>query len=274
MGSLCLQAFSGLMAAEQKQLEDGAPAAIVSTDMVERAAGIFAALGVSAALLHRRRTGSGQAVKLSKLAVAGYLQGARTGDVPAADARVRNPARDRLLAIRAEGGSYAEQLTARAAIVAVPSQVFYRAYRTLDGAVFIGALSAPLRGRARRAMETDFLHRDDPNWDPEDPQFLAYCLAQQTEIEARFRSRTTEEWIARCEAEKVPVGEVVFPEDLADSEQAHANNLMVWVDHPTAGRQLQAAPCIRFRRHPKPEPAGAPTLGQHSADLLSSGLEH
>jgi crotonobetainyl-CoA:carnitine CoA-transferase CaiB-like acyl-CoA transferase len=269
MGPLCLQAFSGLMATEGKRLEDGSPAAIVSTDMVARATGVFTALGVSAALLHRHRTGRGQAVKLSKLAVSLFLQGPRTGDVPAADDRVRNPARDRMLAIRAEGGSFAELLAARGPIVNVPSQVFYRAYNTSDGAVFIGALSAPLRARARRAMETEFLHRDDPNWNPDDPDFLAYCAAQQAEIEERFRSRTTAEWIARCEAENVPAGEVAFPEDLAESEQAHANELMVWVDHPTAGRQLQAAPFIRFRRHAKPELSGSPTLGQDNADLTA-----
>ena len=268
MGPLCLQAFSGLMAAEGKRLADGAPAAIVSTDMVERASGIFAALGASAALYHRRRTGRGQAVQLCKLAVGLFLQGGRTGDVPAADDPLRNPARDRMIAIRAAGGSFTEQLAARGPIVNVPSQVFYRAYNTRDGAVFIGALSAPLRARARRAMETGFLHRDDPAWNPDDPNYLAHCAAQQAEIEERFRSRTTAEWIARCEAENVPAGEVVFPEDLADSHQAHANALMLWVTHPTAGPELQAAPFIRFRRHPTPAPAGSPLLGEHRETIL------
>lgn len=263
MGPLCLQAFSGLMAAEGKVLDDGAPAAIASTDMIERCAGIYAALGASAALLGRRRSGRGDVVRLSKLAVAMFLQGGRTGDVPAVDDRVRNPARDHMLALHAAGAGFAERKAARSPIVAIPSQVFYRAYNTSDGAVFIGALSAPLRARARRAMETDFLHRDDPNWNPDDPAFLAHCAARQAEIEAHLASRTTAEWIARCEAENVPAGEVVFPEDLADSEQAHANDLMVWVQHETAGRQLQAAPFIRFRRHPRPQPVGAPVLDAH-----------
>ncbi len=254
-------------------LEDGAPAAIHSTDMIERAAGMFAALAVSAGLFQRRRTASGDTVRLSKLAVASYLQGGRTGDVPAADDRVRNPVRERMRAIRARGGSYGELRNARAAITKVPSQAFYRAYNTRDGAVFIGALSAPLRARARRAMETDFLHRDDPNWNPDDPAYLAYCVQCQAEIEARFRGRTTAEWIARCEAENVPAGEVVFPEDLADSEQAHSNGLMVWVEHPRAGRQLQAAPFIRFRRHAPPQPTGAPLLGSSNTATVTQPLQ-
>ena len=65
---LVLQAFSGLMAAEGKSEADGRPAPIVSTDMPARAAGLFAALGIAAALLHRERTGRGQEVTASQLA--------------------------------------------------------------------------------------------------------------------------------------------------------------------------------------------------------------
>jgi len=260
--ALVMQAISGLMGAEGKTA-DGVPTPLVATDMTGRSAGILAALGVSAGLFFRERTGIGQKIDISELAVAAFLQTGRTAEIPAADSRLRNPARDNVRALRAAGASYAAQHAARQAGLPIAFGPFYRGFVTADGAVFVGALSRGLRDRARRAFGTTLLHRDDPRWDPNDAAFVAECRAEEARIEQRFRAAPSAHWVQRCEAENVPVGAVAFPEDLASSPQAIANDYFVPVPDDTARPQQQAAPFIRFGRFPAPSPAGAPTLGEN-----------
>ncbi len=264
---LVLQAFSGLMAAEGKSAADGTPAPIVSVDMPARAAGLFGALGIAGALLHRERTGRGQEVTLSQLASALFLQGGRAADIPPADA-ARDAGRARRVEMKANGLNFAEQMAARrAAAAAMSGSVFYRAFNTADGAVFLGALSRPLRDRARRAMRTNFLHRDDPAWDPQDAEFMARATEEAATIVAGFRELTTAQWLERCDAENVPAGDVVFPEDLAASAQAIANEYIVAVDGDES--QRQAAATARFSRHEMTYRA-APRLGEHTDEVVSS----
>lgn len=78
----------------------------------------------------------------------------------------------------------------------------------------------------------------------------------------------TRDAMDRLEAERVPCGVVVSPEDLPDDPHARAIGLFVDGDHPVAGR-------IRLPRHPTqfgatPAHLGgpAPALGQHTDELL------
>lgn len=265
---LVMQAFAGLMASENKRLDDGAPAAIRSTQMAARTAGICAALGVSSGLYYRRRTGKGQRIETSQLRTALAVQAGRTSTNPPADERTRTPGVERLKKARANHEGFDAIQQARTSMRAGVGNIFYRAYQTSDGAVFIGALSRPLRDRARRALDTDFMARDDPDWDPSDPETQRQAEEAVRQVEERFRRHTTAEWEARCDAENVPVGEVVFPEDLADSEQARENHYVVEVQHESAGIQQHVAPFARFNAFPVPRIEGAPSLGRDTEAVL------
>ena len=265
---LVMQAFTGLMASENKRLDDGAPAAIRSTQMPARTAGIVAALGVSTGLYYRKRTGKGQHIETSQLVTALAVQAGRTSSNPPADERTRTPGLVRLRKAREDQAGFDAIQQARTSVRAGVGNIFYRAYQSNDGAVFIGALSRPLRDRARRALETDFMARDDPSWDPTDPEAQKYAEEQVRLVEERFRRYSTEEWEARCDAQNVPVGEVVFPEDLADSEQARANHYIVEVEHETAGTQQHVAPVAKFNAFPLPKIEGAPSLGRDTEAVL------
>lgn len=267
---LVMQAYTGLMASENKRLADLAPAAIRSTQTPARTAAIIAALGVSTGLFHRERTGKGQHIETSQLVTALAVQAGRTSTNPPADERNRTPGIERLRDAREAHEGFDAIQAARGSMRQVVGNIFYRAFQTKDGAVFIGALSQPLRARARRAMETEYLHRDDPNFDPTNPETVKYAQEQVALVEERFREYTTAEWEARCDAENVPVGEVVFPEDLAQSEQAKANHYILEVEHETAGTQLHVAPIARFNAFPVPKIEGAPSLGRDTDDVLKS----
>ena len=81
---LILQAMSGIMTAESK-VSNGAPVHVVSSPMVDTAAGICLAWCVCAALYHRERTGQGQKVETTLLGLALALLGMRFVEIEALD---------------------------------------------------------------------------------------------------------------------------------------------------------------------------------------------
>jgi crotonobetainyl-CoA:carnitine CoA-transferase CaiB-like acyl-CoA transferase len=267
---LVLQAFSGLIATEGKRTEDGAPAPLVSTEITQFPAGVLMAMGVAAALLHRERTGRGQRVDVNGLGVAMAIQGSRSG-LNAPDVKTRTAEIDRLKALRANGARWDELLPPEPPPnpVADAGRVMYRSFITRDGAVFLGALSRNLRNKARKALGTDFLHRDGPGFDPKDPAIIERSTRFVPEMVNLFASRTTAEWCKTLESHGVPCGEISFAEDLGDSEQARVNRYVATLTHPQDGEQHQVAPPARFGCYPEPVLRPAPALGQHTSEVLA-----
>jgi crotonobetainyl-CoA:carnitine CoA-transferase CaiB-like acyl-CoA transferase len=260
------QAVTGLMAGEGKVSDRGHPLYIVSSPLADYATGIAIAWAVSAALFHRERTGEGQLVESSLLATALALQGGVVMENPKADASFRTAARERRRALRRQGAPYAEQVRARVA----PGRggMFYRAYCTADGAIAIGALSKPLREKARRALETDFMGQEDPDYDPLDAAFVAKARRATREVEERMKQRTTEEWLQTFAHEGVPAGPVQFPEEMAHEAQVRANGLMVELEHEVSGPQQTVGPILKFSTAGAPELRASPPLGRDTDACL------
>jgi crotonobetainyl-CoA:carnitine CoA-transferase CaiB-like acyl-CoA transferase len=267
---LVMQAFSGMLASEGKREEDFTPRQIVSLRMAERSTGLAIALAIATGLLHRARTGQGQRIKTSQLKNLLALQPGRVSDNPPADERARGPRRDRILELRARNGRFEEFVTSASPENPVGANIFYRPYQTRDGAVFMGALSRGLRDKARKALNTDFMGRDDPDFDTKNPQHVAAARAELAEVVARFRERTTAEWIAIFDEAGVPAGAVVFPEDLSSEPQVLENGYVCVVEHETAGRQIQVSPAAQFSEFPDPPTVGSPTLGRDSKECLAA----
>jgi crotonobetainyl-CoA:carnitine CoA-transferase CaiB-like acyl-CoA transferase len=260
------QAVTGLLAGEGKVDEQGNPLYIVSTAVADFSTGLAIAWAATTALYHRERTGEGQRVETSLLATALAIQGSAVMEHPEADASFRAPARERRRKLEREGASYPELLRARTA----PGRggLFYRAYRTKDGAIALGALSPPLRAKARRALETDFLGPEDPQYDPLSEEFRVRARQAAREVEERMRTRTTAEWMAILQREGVPAGPVRFPEDLSSDPQVEANELMVDVEHELSGPQRMVAPLLRFSSAGRPALHAAPPLGRDTDACL------
>lgn len=255
---LMVQAVSGALMAERKTRPDAVtPAPLKSTRFVDYGTGLMMCVGISAALLHRARTGKGQRVETSMLHNMLTLQGGRAVTNEMADVR-QAESRARLHAARAAGESLREAVRPAPDIV----NPFYRAFQTRNGAVFVGALSRRLRDRARTALGTDLMLRDSPDWNPRDPEQMAVARRKQVELEQRVKERTTQEWIDTLEAAGVPTGEVVFPEDLAETPHLHANRYLIEIEQPGVGRTLQVAPPIRYSRFPDPDLSPAPSQGE------------
>jgi crotonobetainyl-CoA:carnitine CoA-transferase CaiB-like acyl-CoA transferase len=79
---------------------------------------------------------------------------------------------------------------------------------------------------------------------------------------------TSEEFDRRLTAEDVPHGLVRRLRDVHTDPQVVSNGTFVEHEHPIAGRMREPRHAALFRGTPIGDPAPAPGLGQHSAEIL------
>jgi crotonobetainyl-CoA:carnitine CoA-transferase CaiB-like acyl-CoA transferase len=79
---------------------------------------------------------------------------------------------------------------------------------------------------------------------------------------------TTADAMARLEAQRVPCGTVVRPEELAADPHAAAIGLLVESEHPTVGAIRQPRHPAQFEATPAQLGSPAPDLGQHTDEIL------
>ena len=67
---------------------------------------------------------------------------------------------------------------------------------------------------------------------------------------------------------EVPFGIVRKLEELVDDKQVMHNGTFRYVDHPVAGRLIEAIPAPRFKGTPLEQTGPAPTVGQHTEEIM------
>ena len=80
---------------------------------------------------------------------------------------------------------------------------------------------------------------------------------------------TTEEAMARLEAQRVPCGVVTSPADLVDDAHAQAVGLFVESDHHVSGRVRLPRHPARFAGTPADLGGASPALGEHTDEVLT-----
>ena len=83
-----------------------------------------------------------------------------------------------------------------------------------------------------------------------------------------LKSRTTEEWLARLEAEGVPCAPVLTRDQVIVHPQIAASNILLESDHPVAGRLQQTRTAATFET-PTVVRYGAPRLGEHNEEVFA-----
>jgi crotonobetainyl-CoA:carnitine CoA-transferase CaiB-like acyl-CoA transferase len=235
-----IQAYGGF-AANQTDPATGEPRFLNQT-AADKITALYAAQAMTAALFARERTGRGTHVRLAMLdAVVSFLW---------ADAAGNEVLRD---ADRSQPSSFVQN---------------FRPFRFRDGwGICTPTSDADFAGMCRAFGVTGY---DDPR--------VATIVerAKHRELTGQFVQRcyeaaaamTTSEAIGRLEAERVPCGVVLSPEELARDPHAQAIGLLVDSQSPVAGRLRQPRHPAQFGDHRPPLGAAAPTLGQHSDELL------
>ena len=267
------QGYSGMMASEGKTDELGAPQLIQSAPYADRASGIAAAMGVSAALYHRERTGEGQLIRLSLLQTALELLARQVAREPVHDAITRDPMVERLEAMQASGASYTELLDERRGQMAqfTSHRLYYGGYNTKDGAIVIGCVTRFNRDAARKVLGTEGEPSDDPDFNAADPESVQGSIEWKTRIDKTMLTRTAEQWVTALDAAGVPATVVHFPEQMADDPQVKALGMVVELTHKVTGKQRLVGPLLRMSKTPPVALLPAPTLGGHTDEVLREG---
>ncbi len=234
-----IQALSGL-AAIQADGETGRPK-MIRTIIPDKTTALTAAQAMTAALFARERTGEGQHVKLAMLdTMVSYLwPEGMTGQT----------------LVGKEVQSARAQLS--------PDLIF----QTTDGYITAGAVS----NIEWRGMCTALGH---PEW-LEDERFLT-INDRAVNVNARLQltgdvlaSNSSAYWLQRLDAQGVPCAPVLSREEVIKHPQIEASDLVHEYDHPTAGRIRQPRPAAKFDKTPSSIQRPAPTLGEHSREILT-----
>jgi formyl-CoA transferase len=256
------QAASGLLMHRLWLDEHGFPALSGPAAPADFTTAYSIALAVCAALLHRNVTGRGQLVETSLLANALMIQGSAFMSVPVADGERRAAFLGDLERSRAEGEPFDTFVRRRRAAseTVIGMGIYYRGYKTKDGALTVGCLSPSTRERMRAALQI------------EDPLEGSNAKAAPREaidrIEAMFEQRTTDEWMAIFDTHGVPASPVWFVEELLDNPQVVENGYVVDLEHDLTGSQTMAAPPWRMSDSPPQAQGAAPPLGRDTRRWL------
>ncbi|WP_298919123.1 CoA transferase [uncultured Roseobacter sp.] len=238
---LIAQGMSGLMSITGEG--PGRPPVKVAAPISDINAGILGAMGVSAAYANMLQTGLGQKVDTSLFEAAivqTYWQSAiafATGDAP-----------------QPLGSAH-------------PLNAPYQAFRTSDGWINVGA-----------ANQSNWLRFLDVIAAPEldqDPRFNSNAARIQNlpaliDILSGYLARdTTENWLARMDEAKLPAGPVNDILQMHADPQANARDMIVEVDHATAGSVKTIGHPVKYSRTPAQVDQASPALGQHSREVLA-----
>ena len=235
-----IQALSGL-ADLQTDRATGRPM-MIRTIIPDKVTALTAAQAITAALLHRERTGAGQHVRLAMLdAMVAFLWPEGLVNLTVVDRELPEP-RSRL----------------------APDLI----YRTRDGYITVGAVSdSEWQGLCAALERPDWLH-NELYATPHDRTVNVVKRLEQTQ-EVLLR-RTTAEWLERLDAHQVPCAPVLTQRELVDHPQVVANELVEWRTHPEMGPYRQARPAARFEGSPSGISGHAPRLGEHTREVLAS----
>jgi len=144
--------------------------------------------------------------------------------------------------------------------------IYYRAYRTMDGFIAVACLNNALRRKLR-----DLLGVDDPKVDGETYVGTSKEEAERLRLAAEpiMRARTTDEWYALLDEVGIPCGPLNAPEQIPDDPQVQANGSILRLQHPVLGELRMAGNPLRFSETPVVnEPSAPPILGSATRSVL------
>ena len=238
---LILQAESGLMSVTGSE---GSGPVKVGAPVLDVGAALCCAFGLLAAHIERERTGIGTHVSSSLLEFA--LGRARLARRRARSSRVRRPG---LL------GTHS------------PTFAPYGGFRTADGWIVVaGAGSEDLWVRCCKVLGADHL-LDDPRF-ADNASRVRHRDELTEALEEVLRREPTAHWLASLEAEGVPAAEVQDVARVFAGEQARALEAVQELHHATAGDYRVVGPPVRLGTERFPYPSAAPSLGQHTFEVL------
>ena len=239
---LMVQAATGLMGITGEP--DGPPLK-AGSPISDAVAGVFAAMGVVSALLHRLRTGEGQSIDVSMADCLFSVLFDEPLDCYAA------------LGLASRQGSRIMRFSP------------FNAYRALDGWVTLGAATS-----ADWLALLEVLGRQDLK-DDRDMMLAGWRIANNARVDAVVDSwtsvRDSADIVSRMRAAGVPCSPVRTIDDVLRWPHLRARGMVDVLRHPRGGVPLSASGPgfpIKFGRTPAQYDVPAPLPGAHTAEIL------
>ncbi len=239
------QARSGIMSVTGEA--DGPPVR-VGVSSADLTAGMWAVIGILAALRERDRSGVGQWVDISLLdgsvswltyVAAGYF------------ASGTRPPR--------YGSAH-------------PTIAPYQGFTTLDGNLMLAVGNDAIWRRFAPVAGLSELV-DDPRF-ATNPLRVAHRDELLPLVAAAMAARTSAEWVEVLDGAGVPVGPIQTVDEVVNDPQVLARGMIGEVEHPTAGTLRTIGCPVRLTATPPQVRTAPPTLGQHTDDVLAGlGLD-
>jgi crotonobetainyl-CoA:carnitine CoA-transferase CaiB-like acyl-CoA transferase len=249
-------------------VNNGSHIGVAATALGDFSAGLFMAYGILAALFARSQGAGGQRIDTSLLDAAVASQYRPLFSVERRDAERRQEFLGALDAAIEAGADVDQLIRLRAETLGQRIEnVYYRPYRTRDGAITVACLNNDLRRRLR-----DLLCIEDPSideWGYRGPT-PEQAEATRAAVEAAFLEKTTAEWMEILDRVGVPCGPLNAPEQVFDDPQVRANGAMLQLEHPVVGPIRMPANPVRMSGTPLPSATPPPVLGSSTRAVLKA----
>jgi formyl-CoA transferase/CoA:oxalate CoA-transferase len=234
-----MQAAGGLISMTG---EPGRPGVRVGSSLIDMGTGMWAALGIAAALLERERTGDGAVVDTSLYETAvGYIG-------------------YHLVGFLADGTVPTGQGTV------FPMVAPYQVFPTQDGELMVAGGNDRLFALMCSVLELPELVTDERfRTNPSRVQNREALVAIVSE---RLREGSTDGWHERLTAAGVPAAPVADVADVATSEQTSALGFLQDLEHPAISELRLPALPLSFDRERATHASAPPLVGEHTAEIL------
>ena len=240
---VAIQAMGGAMSVTG---EPGGRPLRMGLPMADLSAGLFAAVGMLAAVVERQCTGQGQFVDVS-------MMDAMVGLLTQYAGRYFMTGED----VEPVGASH-------------PSVSPYGTYETADGHIVIANLGEGFWPKIARAVGRPELG-SDPRYRTNQERVRRRQEVDDL-VNSETRKRTTAEWERIFEAEDVPHGPVLKVSQVLNHAQVRAREMVIQVEHARLGRIPTTGRALRFGAHGHEPMTAAPVLGQHTEEVLREVL--
>ncbi|MCM3709129.1 CaiB/BaiF CoA transferase family protein [Sporosarcina luteola] len=239
-----VQAETGIMSINGPTGGESARAAV---SILDQGSGMWGAIGILSALLHRERTGIGQKVETSLFETGVFWTGYH------------------LLSYMATGVAPVKMGTGHASFAP------YGAFKTNTDEIMIGISNDSLFAKLCKALEKE-------EW-IEDPRFkrnvdrVQHRNQLSREIEQVLSSRDASSWIERIAAAGVPSSIIRNIPSMMDHPQVESTQMLERVEHPLIDEMKLARLPIRLSGSPVGIRKAPPLLGEDTISILQdSGI--